>query len=134
MTNFSKNLKFYREKLGLSQEKMAKLLGISSKTLYRYEKGEATPKVGTVRKIADILGVDFYELTGMKPILKKAIHQTNINHGHQGTGNIGSNLDKVNNTFSNTDDPELEIICKYVKELNEENRKKVLKFVLDLEN
>jgi len=125
MKDFSTNLKLLRKEKGLSQEKLAKLIGVSSRTIQYYEKGEATPKVGTVRKIADILGVDFYELTGMKPVSKQFIGINNSIIGQTGHiiagENNNINRDVINN--SNTEE-ENELLIKIMENLKKLPQKK----------
>ena len=59
----AKNIKKYRTKLGISQDKLSKLAGITLHTITKIESG-ATPDPGieTVKKIADGLGVSIDNL------------------------------------------------------------------------
>ena len=45
-----------REALGLSQTELAEAVGISAKSLSRYESGERDPRASDLVKIADALG------------------------------------------------------------------------------
>ena len=45
-----------REALGLSQTELAEAVGISAKSLSRYESGEREPRASDLVKIADALG------------------------------------------------------------------------------
>lgn len=60
--SFSENLKRLRTQKGLSQQKLAKLSGVSQTAIYHWEKGIRTPKIGQVRNIAIALGVSISEL------------------------------------------------------------------------
>jgi transcriptional regulator with XRE-family HTH domain len=51
-----------REKRSETQEALAPRAGITSKTLSLIERGEANPTWGTIRGIADALGVSMGEL------------------------------------------------------------------------
>lgn len=53
---------FRRERrlAGLSQEKAAELLGISTRTLQKYERGKARPRFDMVVRMAEIYGCDLY--------------------------------------------------------------------------
>lgn len=51
----SNNMKSCRVRVGLTQDGLAKLLGISRATYNDYEKNPQTVKIETYRKIADIL-------------------------------------------------------------------------------
>jgi len=66
-SDIGKKIKEAREKKGLSQRELADKIGVSEKTLRRYEKGTDIT-VGTLKKIADVCDVSFYELTGTKPL------------------------------------------------------------------
>ena len=59
----AKNIKRFRMKKGLSQEKLARLADISNNTLIKIEQGIAKePTITTVSKIASALGVSIDEL------------------------------------------------------------------------
>lgn len=51
----SSDLKYLREKTNLTQEDMAKLIGISRAAYNRIEKGRSLPKMETFLKICEIL-------------------------------------------------------------------------------
>jgi len=54
----TKNIKKYRTKLGISQDKLSKLAGITLHTITKIESGATPdPRIETVKKIADALGV-----------------------------------------------------------------------------
>jgi len=64
----SNNMKSYRVKLGLTQDSIAKLLGVSRATYNDYETNPQMVKIETYRKMADILNcnlVDFFMETGV---------------------------------------------------------------------
>jgi len=57
-STIGKNIKKYREKLGISQDKLSKLAGITLHTITKIECGATPdPRIETVKKIADALGV-----------------------------------------------------------------------------
>ncbi len=58
MTNeFSRRLRQLREKRGISRRVLAELCGLSGKSISRYERGERTPSMADVEKLADFFGV-----------------------------------------------------------------------------
>ena len=59
---FRHNLKFYRNKLNLTQEKLSELLGISSDYLSEIEIGKRTPSFKRLDLIASVLNIDVYKL------------------------------------------------------------------------
>lgn len=64
MYDFGRLLKQLRIERGLSQEKLAELLGTSKQVISRYESGQRTPKITVVQVFADKLGVPIAALTG----------------------------------------------------------------------
>lgn len=64
----SENIRKYRKKKGLSQDKLAKLADVTHTTLVKLESGvNDNPTVRTLRKIADALEISLDELVGRKP-------------------------------------------------------------------
>ncbi len=63
MPTIAKNIKKYRAKLGISQDKLSKLAGITLHTITKIESGATPdPRIETVKKIADALGVSIDDL------------------------------------------------------------------------
>lgn len=61
---FKDKIRFYRKLRGISQEALANKLGYKSfTTIQKWEDGTSSPPIGTVKKVADILGVTIEELT-----------------------------------------------------------------------
>lgn len=59
----SNKIKSLREKLGLSQEKLARLADVSNNTIINIEAGkQQNPTVETIKKIAKALNVSVEEL------------------------------------------------------------------------
>ena len=50
-----KKLKLIRRKIGLSQTKFAKLMGVSQNTISQWESGARIPNVVSLKKMAQIL-------------------------------------------------------------------------------
>lgn len=63
MTRFGEKIKDQRERLQISQEQLANLIGVSRRTIITYETGTATPRQNTLRKLAEALGVTQRYLT-----------------------------------------------------------------------
>lgn len=55
-------LKQHRDRLGLTQRQVARLAGVTERTIRLYEQGLRTPRLKTARAIADALGVSVEEL------------------------------------------------------------------------
>ena len=60
--NILKWLKFFRDKSGLSLNKLADLIGVQMNTVWRWESGRATPSAEMVQNLANALGVSETEL------------------------------------------------------------------------
>jgi putative transcriptional regulator len=59
---FESNVKEYREEKGLSQEALARELGVSRQTIVNIERGSSEPKVLLAIAIAAALGATIQEL------------------------------------------------------------------------
>lgn len=59
--NFSKDIKFYRKKLGYSQEEFAEKIGIGYKYLGNIERGVSRPSVLTIIKILNAFHITLEE-------------------------------------------------------------------------
>jgi len=63
MSTIAKNIKKYRTRLGISQDKLSKLAGITLHTITKIESGATSdPRIETVKKIANALGVSIDDL------------------------------------------------------------------------
>jgi len=57
-----KNLRYYRKALGLSQEELAKAVGISRYSILDYENSRISPTIEVGQKIAEVLKVSLDDL------------------------------------------------------------------------
>jgi len=63
LSTIAKNIKKYRAKLGISQDKLSKLAGITLHTITKIESGATPdPRIETVKKIASGLGISVNDL------------------------------------------------------------------------
>ena len=63
ISTIAKNIKKYRAKLGISQDKLSKLAGITLHTITKIESGATPdPRIETMAKIAKGLGVSIDDL------------------------------------------------------------------------
>lgn len=63
----AENIRKYRKKKGLSQDKLAKLADVTHTTLVKLESGvNDNPTIKTLKKIADALEVSLDKLVGHK--------------------------------------------------------------------
>ena len=98
---FNKNLKFLRTKKGLSQEKLAKMIGKDRSSIAYWELGKSEPSIDNVIKISNVLNVPIYDLTG-KDLTKEDIDES-------------SQLD--------------ELLFSKAKELSDEDKKMILNII-----
>lgn len=74
----ARNISFFRKKLGISQTELAKRLQYSNKNISKWELGETTPDIFTLKKLAEIFGVSVDTLlTPITPETKTAIKLQN---------------------------------------------------------
>lgn len=64
MMTFNNRLRHYRKRKRLTQEQLAKELGIKRSTYAKYETGENKPDYNTLKKIADFFEISTDELLG----------------------------------------------------------------------
>ena len=62
MRDIGKNIRYYREKKGYSQEQLAQLLFVTRQTVSNYETGRCRPDVETLVKLAGLLDIDVTDL------------------------------------------------------------------------
>jgi len=63
ISTIAKNIKKYRDKLGVSQDKLSKLASVTLHTLTKIETGATTdPRIETLKKIAKGLNVSVDDL------------------------------------------------------------------------
>lgn len=59
---FRHNVKYYRYKLSLTQDKLSEITGISSDYLSEIERGKKTPSFKRIDLIAKALNIEVYQL------------------------------------------------------------------------
>ncbi len=62
--NYGENLKYQREKKGLSVTELAKALNTSHQNISRWESGAVIPSIDFCVKLADFYGISLDELVG----------------------------------------------------------------------
>ena len=66
--NIGQNIKRIRKEKGLTQKKLGELCGMNEANIRKYELGGANPKIETIQKIANGLGVPLHELFAYKSL------------------------------------------------------------------
>ena len=59
---------FYRKKQGLTQEDLAKKLGVTNQSVSKWESAQCCPDISLLPKLADIFEISIDELFGNEPI------------------------------------------------------------------
>ena len=67
MAGFAERLKEYRQRNGLSQEAVAKTLGVSAQAVSKWEKGRSMPDLSVLLPLAELFHVSADELLGGEP-------------------------------------------------------------------
>lgn len=62
MKYLADNIKYLRKKLGLSQEKLAEILGLNRGNIASYEKGSAEPRIENLLKMMQVFKVEVKDL------------------------------------------------------------------------
>lgn len=63
----NQNIVFYRKKQGLTQEYIAKALGVTNQSVSKWESAQCCPDITLIPKIAQIFEISIDELFGQKP-------------------------------------------------------------------
>ncbi len=61
-------IKFERMKRNLSQEELAMAAGLNRNTVGNIERGQASPSIKTLEKIAKVFGIEFLELVDVSKV------------------------------------------------------------------
>ena len=77
MINFSKNLSDIMKEKNINQTNLSEITGISTKTIQRYIKGESSPDLKNLEKIAKALEIPIEKLLGIKTLKVEFIEQNN---------------------------------------------------------
>jgi transcriptional regulator with XRE-family HTH domain len=62
-----------RANRALSIRELGKLAGVAARTIYGIEHGEVVPTLSTIRKLADVLGVEPLEVDEFRTAIERTI-------------------------------------------------------------
>lgn len=62
-------IKNVRLAVGITQAELARRLGVTPQAISQYERGEKKPKIETIKKIADALGVSWFHLSHLDDLV-----------------------------------------------------------------
>ena len=60
--SIGKNIKLLRERKGMTQEELGKAVGVSSMAVSQWENNRAVPRMGSIERLSEALGVSKSEL------------------------------------------------------------------------
>jgi len=66
MNEIGMKIRAARKQAGKSQKELGKTLGVSEALICQYETGKRIPKMETIKKIADGIGITPFELVGVE--------------------------------------------------------------------
>lgn len=72
-SEIGENIRIARKQMGLTQEKLAEMTGLSTMSIRRYERGERIITAATLKKIAQALDTTVDELMGIGNVSEEAI-------------------------------------------------------------
>lgn len=114
------NIRYYRERAGLTQKELGDKCAIAEPTIRRYELGKLNPKYETLRKIADALNVSVDEIACSETIgdkIRNARKRAGLSQSE-----LAHRLDHNHTTISKWENgtltPKLSDILKIAKECN----------------
>ena len=112
---FNERLKELREKNNLTQEQLAKISGVSSRMIQRYEYGTSRPRLDAAEKIAKALNVSTDELLGNADML---VAQANEKYGARGAKQAKQLTDEVTGLFAGEDmaEEDMDLMMKAIQD------------------
>lgn len=95
---FANRIVELRKQKGLSQKELGDMLGVSNKAVSKWENGESMPKLSTMLKLAEIMGIDGNELIGLQPGQNEspAVDKSELDRLKSENASLSSQLGKIN--------------------------------------
>ena len=95
---FANRIVELRKQKGLSQKELGDMLGVSNKAVSKWENGESMPKLSTMLKLAEIMGIDGNELIGLQPGQNEspAVDKSELDRLKSENASLSSQLGKMN--------------------------------------
>jgi transcriptional regulator with XRE-family HTH domain len=93
-------LKKLREHCGLSQQGLAQILGVTSQTIYNYERGKGWGKIDDVFNLCEVLGINLNALSN----IDSSVEFEESNTSERNIQNDGiSSIQKIQNLLGTND-------------------------------
>ncbi len=122
MSEFSKNFRIERMKLGLTQSDVARKLNVTRQTVNNWEKRGVTPDTGTLMALSELFGVTTDYLLGKESKAVSQEHLTNVNNRIK--EEFGENVKVMFHDINSFDDDEMEQLKFAIEMIKNSKRKK----------
>ena len=119
----AEKIKAIRKERGLTQKQFGDLCGIHEVQIRKYERGEVTPKMENIKKIADGLGIHPSDLIGMEWF--------DLELGPEKLSELRDSVNALHTISKVFGEPASDLVAKFT-ELNSSGQQKALDYVSDL--
>lgn len=75
---YADQIRFFRQRKGLSQQALGELLGVSATAVHKWEHGQSQPDIPALQKLSSIFGVSIDELCDHQPPRQVESEESNI--------------------------------------------------------
>lgn len=73
-----KRIVYHRQRLGITQNKLAEYLGVTPQAVSKWENDQACPDITTLPRLAEIFGISIDELLGRVPYSAQTVHEAEL--------------------------------------------------------
>ena len=128
---FGEKIKQYRENNSYSQRDLAEILGVSIRTVVRWEQDKSKPNPEDVKRIASLMGISEEELlndskdSGINLVREKK--QSPIEKISDGVDNLVSGQETLNESLMSNRDEYIKKQDELIKELRDQNKQLLVK-------
>lgn len=116
-------IKALRTDRGLTQKQFGALCHINEVQIRKYERGEVTPKMDTIKKIADGIGITPFELVG--------VEWADMQLGKEGLSELRTGINNLESVEAMFGEKAAELVGHFTG-LNDLGQAKALEYVSDL--
>ncbi len=121
MSEFSKNFRIERMKLGLTQSDIARKLSVTRQTVNNWEKRGVTPDTGTLMALSELFGVSTDYLLGKESKIVTQKHLTNVNNRIK--EDLGEDVEVMFRDITSFDDAEKEELKNFIDFIKSKKKK-----------
>lgn len=121
MSEFSKNFRIERMKLGLTQSDIARKLSVTRQTVNNWEKRGVTPDTGTLMALSELFGVSTDYLLGKESKVVTQEHLTNVNNRIK--EDLGEDVEVMFRDITSFDEAEKEELKNFINFIKSKKKK-----------